>query len=565
MLVTGDVSGTWNGWKHWLLLGLVSIISGLGIWVGPASTGATFDEPTYLDCGLKGWRERTHKPLMRLGTMPLPADLATLPLAVVEWGGWKKWNLKEDFPLALRIARTSSLVFWCLLLVAVFGLCQTIAGETAAWITVLLVCVEPNFTGHAGLATTDVASTASILLAWWAFLSGIGHGVARRLILPGAAFGFALFTKASALAYVPILLLSSDVAAWMKSGRERSWTSFRTWIRERSLLIGVGLATVFLLVGSGWGTEPTFVKWARGLPSGWFAETMIRVSENLRIFTNAGEGLAQQIKHNMRGHGAYLLGVEAYRAFVWYFPVLLLIKLTSAAILSLGLFLGMAAWKRDAFKSLHLLIAFLILLAFSLNCRVQIGIRLVFPLLVMCYALCGSLLAHCWGSESKLLKSLVVICLMGHAIESLCSFPNGLMFANIPAKSLAQPDWLMADSNFDWGQGLPHAKHEITNRQANLPIGLVYFGTDPLSQDLTLFRPEGPMGGGWDSPESILKRYSGKTLLVGATVARGAPLGAEYANFRLAISQLPWKRVGCMHFIAFPDGNPSNQGDLGRP
>jgi len=565
MFAAGDVSRTWNGWKHWILLGLVSIISGLGIWVGPASTGATFDEPTYLVCGLKGWRERTHKPLMRLGTMPLPADMATVPLALVEWAGWKQWNLKEDFPVAIRIARTASLVFWCLLLVAVFGLCRKIAGETAAWITVLLVCVEPNLTGHAGLATTDVASTASILLAWWAFLSGVGHGIARRLILPGVAFGFALFTKASALAYVPLLLLSSDIVAWIKSGREWNGPSFGTWIRERGLWAGVGLATVFLLVGSDWGPEPTFVKWARGLPSGWFAETMIRVSENLQIFTNAGEGLAQQIKHNMRGHGAYLLGVEAHRAFIWYFPALLLIKLTSAAIVSLGLFLVLVSWKKDVRKSSPLLIAFLILLAFSLNCRVQIGIRLVFLLLVLSYAVCGLFLAWCWESDSKFLKSLVVLCLTGHAIESLCSFPNGLMFANIPAKTLAQPDWLMADSNFDWGQGLPHAKHEITNLQANLPVGLVYFGTDPVSQDGAWFRPEGPKGGGWDSPESVLKRYAGKTLLVGATVARGAPLGVEYANFRLAISQLPWKRVGCMHLIAFPDENSSSQGGLGRP
>src|SRR5262249_32276034 len=56
------------------------------IWCVTASTklGATFDEPVYIARGLEGWRTSSHAGLMRLGTMPLPIDVQTLPLHLYE-------------------------------------------------------------------------------------------------------------------------------------------------------------------------------------------------------------------------------------------------------------------------------------------------------------------------------------------------------------------------------------------------------------------------------------------------------------------------------------------------
>ena len=53
---------------------------------------------------------------------------------------------------------------------------------------------------------------------------------------------------------------------------------------------------------------------------------MVWLSEHLRIFPNAGEGLAYQIKHNVRGHGVYLFGDWEPRAVWYYFPAALAIK-----------------------------------------------------------------------------------------------------------------------------------------------------------------------------------------------------------------------------------------------
>ena len=546
-----------NNWRDWICLVCVAVVSGSIILVGARHVGPTFDEPTYLECGLKGWREGTHKPLMRLGTMPLPVDVATLPMAAIEWAGVHTWDLKRDFDSALRIARATTLVFWWLLLVAVFGVSRNLCGRKVAWMTVVLICLEPTLTSHAALATTDIASLSTILLAWWAHLEGRGQSTFRRLVVPGVAYGLALFAKASALAFVPLLIFSCDLVAWWMDGRSLDAGRFRNWLRERLAMVGIGVLTVFLMVGSDWGTEPTFVKWARSIPDGLLSRCMVFVSENLRIFTNAGEGLAQQIKHNLRGHGAYLLGYEAPRAFFWYFPVLLSIKLTASGLILLGTFLATRSFR---VVCPTLAVAFCILFLFSLNCRVQIGVRLIFPLFILAYFLGAIALSGLWSAKNKWIRAVAISMLLAHGAEGFSAYPQGIMFANAPWRGIGDPDWMMSDSNYDWGQGIPLAKRMI--EQQDQPLGLLYFGTDPAADDPAWFRRLMPKKPDWDSPEGIRNLFAGKTILVGASVARGGPLGKEFSHFRKAIQELDWRTIGCMHMIAFPLVS-AHEADLG--
>ena len=110
----------------------------------------------------------------------------------------------------------------------------------------------------------------------------------------------------------------------------------------------------------------------RGKSTVWFAE-------HLCIFSNAGEGLVRQVKHNLHGHGVYLLGRTDARSIWYYFPVVLTIKL------SLSLLLGLAAMLllRPRALANWACLAAAALLVFSLICRVQLGVRLMLPLVVL--------------------------------------------------------------------------------------------------------------------------------------------------------------------------------------
>src|SRR5205807_1754176 len=103
------------------------------------------------------------------------------------------------------------------------------------------------------------------------------------------------------------------------------------------------------------------------------------VADHLCVFSNAGEGLVRQIKHNMHGHGTYLLGESHPRALWYYFPVLLAIKLSLPLLFAP---LAVAAVRARGLANCACL-AVLVLLLASLNFRVQIGIRLVLPLVAL--------------------------------------------------------------------------------------------------------------------------------------------------------------------------------------
>src|SRR5262249_45614013 len=77
---------------------------------------STYDEPTYLKLGLLRWRTGSTGALLKLGTMPLPVDVQTLPLFLYErWRG-EPFAEMADQPWLLPWARAANLLFWWLLL-----------------------------------------------------------------------------------------------------------------------------------------------------------------------------------------------------------------------------------------------------------------------------------------------------------------------------------------------------------------------------------------------------------------------------------------------------------------
>ena len=111
----------------------------------------SFDEPVYLKCGLDCWNNHTHKPLMRLGTMPLPVDLETLPLYLWCHFSGKQLDWENDFGWMLGVARTTALVFWWNLLFQCFRLGCIVRGPWCGFFALAAVAVEPNLMGHAAL------------------------------------------------------------------------------------------------------------------------------------------------------------------------------------------------------------------------------------------------------------------------------------------------------------------------------------------------------------------------------------------------------------------------------
>jgi hypothetical protein len=485
--------------------------------------GATYDEPTYLELGLTFWRTGSHRQLMRLGTMPLPMDVQTLPLAIAERLRGEPWHLDADFQRLLPWMRHGNLVFWWLLLFSALRLGRDLGGPWGGRLAVTFIALEPNFLAHAALATTDIAITAAVVGLAVAFQRGRDQGWLWRVGLPGAWMGLALLSKASALVFGPVVLFAVEVTRLRADG-----ISLRAFGRDAISigLIGFGIALVGC--GSDFAAEESFVRWAGSRPSESARSFWLAIAEHLCIFGNAGEALVMQVKHNLRGHGQFLLGSWGVKPFWYYFPLVFAIKLTVPMLLA-ALIVG-RRW-RDAATN-PAIVAAAMLLAFSLTCRVQIGIRLQLAFVAFLAVGLASLLPLGMAGAARSMQRLAVAGLVLGAgwmtAGSLLTWPDGLRFVNELWGGPGAGPRLVSDSNYDWGQGLPELDrwHE---RSGRVPLDVWYFGRDPMLKRLpvrdlplhcvTLNRPGDMASYCW-----------GRYLAVGASVRYGRRLSPAHDN-----------------------------------
>ncbi len=509
-----------------------------------AELGATFDEPVYLRAGLEGWRQGTHSFLLRVGTMPLPADTATLPLYLWERATGNRFDLNQPYGNDLFFwMRAASLPFWWMLLFFSHVVARHLAGPWAGRLAVASLACDPNFVAHAALATTDIAAAAFLLPTVYYFAKGRNGSWRQRIGMPGLWFGAALFAKASALAYAPICWACIEVHRLLLCGpaplTRPTWASFRHFLRDASAAGAVGILFVFLLCGCDWQPEPSFVRWAQALPDSQTKETMLSFAENLKLFSNAGSGLVYQIRHNLRGHASYLLGEMAERSIWYYYPVLLAIKLPLPALL---LPLLMALLRPRALCNWACLIA-AVMAVYSLTCHVQVGIRLMFPWIAIgmvgLAAACVTAIretTHAW--QRGLLTAATLAGVVWTGLSTISLWPHGLCYVNELWGNPREAYQLVSDSNFDWGQGLKElARWQRDHEVPDLDVW--YMGTDPLLVTLPMRRVNLESL----SRQEILTRFAGRHLAVSTTYLYGSYIRASSEALPLLRSMRPVGRT----------------------
>ncbi len=506
-----------------------AVASSLWCLTSAAQIGPTFDEPLYLERGLSGWRQFSHWGLLQLGTMPLPIDVQTLPLYLWESANGVQIDAHADLDRVIFWMRTGNLVFWWLLLWYGRQTGRLLAGPWGGRLAVALLACEPSLLAHAALATTDIAVSACLLALLYHFRVGREATWFRRLAIPAVWLGLAICAKASAVVYAPLCLCLIELE---RLGRG---AGFRNQLRPvcRDLLViglgGFGVATLYC--GTDFRTQPAFVEWAYGLPEGTFATSMVWFSEHLCIFSNAAEGIVRQIKHNVRGHGVFLLGEGHTRAVWYYFPVLLTIKLSLPLLLAPLL---VTATRVRALVNWACVVA-LGLLVFSLTFRVQIGIRLVLPLVTIAIVGVSAALVEAarsvrWQWSRPVLASAVACGVVWTAVAACLVWPHGLCYVNELWGGTAHGYEVVSDSNYDWGQGMPELL--AWQRQHGGDIDVWYFGSGYVRQDPPL-RSVPLHALKVDRPEDVLNHLHGRYLAVGTTMLYGQAT-SEAAHYQAA-------------------------------
>lgn len=542
------ISSRHEAWidRAWLLA--VICVSSLWCVSAARALGPTFDEPFYLEAGLEAWRTGSYAALLTRGTMPLPAEVATLPAYAYErWSG-TPLDLTSDLHTMLRWGRTASLLFWVLLLVYVHAAARRLAGPWGGRLAVALVSVEPVLLGHAALATADVAITACLIALAFHFARGRDQDVWRRVCIPGAWYGAALLAKATTVVFGPLCLIGVALA----SG---SFT-FQRFIRDFGAIAAIGVGITFLYCGSDWRTEPSFVEWAATLPRGGTGDAVRWFADHLRIFPNGAVGLVNQILHGLRGHGsgAYLLG-DVRESFWYYFPAALSMK---AGLALVTVFLFAASARTRALLNWPNAVAALLLLA-SVTSRVQIGVRFYLPLLVFAGIGASVSLVQAWQSRGRgvraLLASAAAAGVIWNAGAAVKVWPHGVCYVNPLWGGPERGIFLLSDSNCDWGQGVPdlvawHRDHGAP------PLDVWYFGTDPALSSLP-FRPVRLHALALTSDADVLAAVRGRHLAVSATLLRGTIISDSHRRAAEFLQrQTPVGRT--MTFVVFDFTGPAH-------
>jgi hypothetical protein len=489
---------------------------------------ATYDEPCYLDNGLKRWRTGSHHDLLTGGgIMPLPVDVETLPLALWERCRGAEFDIISDLDTLLPVARAGTLVFWWVLLIYGFCMGRSLVGRWGGRLAVALIACEPNLLAHAGLATTDLAVTACLLALCHHFRTGRDASWGWRVGVPGMWFAATLSSKASGLVLGSLCLLALEGERLLRRlmqqrlGWRQALAVFGSSIRDLAGVAVLGALLASFYCGNDRDPlHPLAEAWASWLPSGPLGQVLAWLGEHARSLHNAYHGLKWQVHHNLDGHGgAYLLGT-VHQGPLWYYFLLALTMKSSPTLLLLPLLV--AACRPRALCNGACLAA-LVLLAYTPLIHVQTGVRLVLPAVALAAV---GLAAALVQARRQVVIGAAVVGVLWSAWSAAAVWPHGLRYTNEFWGGSAEGYRCLSDSNYDWGQGLK----ELTRWQREHGLERMdvwYFGTDvplrslPLhnlhADNLPLFQPA-------DVPAHLQERYLAvsASILYGATIESGA-------------------------------------------
>jgi hypothetical protein len=201
---------------------------------------------------------------------------------------------------------------------------------------------------------------------------------------------------------------------------------------------------------------------------------------------NAYQALRFQVHHNSSGHGnIFLLGQTQPGSWWYYFAAALIIKLTLTMLLLPMVLLAIrpkVLWNWACLSALTLL-------ALTPAFKVQVGVRLVLPLVALGAVGLAPALVRAWHSapalQRRLLAGVGAAAVLWSVWSAASNWPNGLCYTNELWGGTSEGYRLLSDSNYDWGQGLPELVR-WQRRHGLARMDVWYFGTDPALFQLPL-------------------------------------------------------------------------------
>jgi 4-amino-4-deoxy-L-arabinose transferase-like glycosyltransferase len=338
--------------------------------------------------------------------------------------------------------RLPNMLWGCLLLLAIYGLCRSVGGPGVGLFGLGLAAACPNLTAHSQWITLDIPGAClhtAFLLGAISFLRRptFGKGLATSM-----ACAVAQLTKLTNLSLFGLFPLLVVLAVVLRRGDGRQ-QQLRLLVSSMGLWAGMAVLT--------WSTlhyvyhEPALSPLRETPASGSSWQKLVRLPAAYQNTLHNASNL------NRTGTFAYLRGEYSWHGWRDYWITAIAIKtplplLLLFAIAALRLVLGQ---RRAELWDLALLITIAGYLAyFSFFVKVNIGLRYLLPI----YPLLIAFASRAVDSAGRRLKILVVALACWSAAEAVWAYPNQLAYFNGVTGSRQKGYLWLGDSNLDWHQ-----------------------------------------------------------------------------------------------------------------
>ncbi len=404
----------------------------------------TVDEPGHFACGLEYVSSHTYTLLVE--QPPLSRAMQALGPYL---DGSRPFGLSNTHDEGLTILahsrhldrtiflmRLGNLPFFLLACLVVCAWSWHMFGKPVAVVATGLFTLLPTMLTDAGLAITDMSLGATVGATFLAAILWAEKPTWSRGVLMGVCLALALLSKFTALGYVPVSL-GLALGCYLATSR-LGWRQLGELARQRAASGAVAAITTGLIVWAAYWFSFGFVPGINlSLPAPEF-------------FLGIGDALA----HDRAGHPGFLLGEFRMTGWWYYFPVALAIKTPIAFLIMLGIGIWVC-WRERARP------VYLFPLAFSLGIllpalfsRIDIGIRHIEPIYVglSIIAALGLVQLLQWSRTGVACALTAGVLVVWMTVSVAAHHPDYLAYFNGFAGR--NPDRILVDSNYDWGQDL---------------------------------------------------------------------------------------------------------------
>ena len=465
-----------------IVIGLLRIISTYDVF------WQTWDEPAHVAAGME-WLEKGRyeyenfqPPLTRVMiALGLFADGTRGTGDASIWAEGESILLSNDqYERNLTLARLGVLPFFVLASYVVASWARRFDTMLAPLVSVLLFTTLPPILAHAGVATVDMGSAATLALALFVLDEWLNKPSLLCSGLLGAAAGLAILAKFPALAIIPAgaacMGFLYGCGYLMRNLKHPSYS-----IRMQRRIVGgaVGLAIALLVVWAGYRFS---VQWIEAEnrphsivdrfvgPAGSVHDVAYAVLENTPILApEFVYGLIGFVSRNEQGHTVYFLGNVRTYGWWYYFPVVLAVKTPLPVLLlcvcSLFFLCRDIKTGKKGLRIVSPLVFLIVMLAISSQSQVNNGTRqvlFVYPLLAVLSGYSAAQLIALKGRLQVLARGLVFGLLLWQVISSVAAHPDYIAYFNEFARS--RPEEIVVDSDLDWGQDLKRLVRTLHRR-----------------------------------------------------------------------------------------------------